>query len=120
MDERLSDTWTLKLILQPFVENSLLHGLHALKNHINIIVSVQTEGNALVWKVIDDGVGMPREQIPDMGGGEASAGYGVTNVHRRIQMYFGEEYGVKILSDEGIGTAVMIRTPLMNDRPAEE
>lgn len=120
MDDKLCDTWTLKLILQPFVENSLLHGLHALKNHINIIVSVEAEDNALVWKVIDDGVGMPREMIPDMEGGEASAGYGIANVHRRIRMYFGEEYGVKIMSEEGIGTAVMIRTPMMETRMEEE
>ena len=120
MDDRISETWTLKLILQPFVENSLLHGLHPLKSHINIIVSVQAEDSELVWKVMDDGVGIPAGQIPDMDGGEASAGYGIANVHRRIRMYFGEKFGVTIMSEEGIGTAVMIRTPLLARQPANE
>lgn len=117
----ITDTWTLKLVLQPFVENAILHGLHVLKDHINLIVSAERDGDALVWKVIDDGVGMPAGQIPDLeDSGASPAGYGIANVHRRIRMYFGEEYGVKIASDEGIGTAVMIRMPLMREKPAAD
>lgn len=115
----VTDTWTLKLILQPFVENALLHGLHVLKDHINLVISAELDGGALVWKVIDDGVGMSTEQLPDLNGDEASSGYGIANVHKRIRMYFGEEYGVTIFSEEGIGTAVMIRMPLMEKKPEE-
>lgn len=114
----VADTWTLKLVLQPFVENALLHGLHVLKNHINLIVSAERDGDALVWKVIDDGVGMPADRLPDLNGG-APAGYGIANVHRRIRTYFGEEYGVTLMSEEGVGTAVMIRMPLLPERPGD-
>ena len=116
----VADTWTLKLVLQPFVENALLHGLHVLKDHINLVISVEREENELVWKVIDDGVGMPQDQIPRLNDAESGpSGYGIANVHRRIRMYFGEEYGVTIMSDEGVGTAVMIRMPLMLQKPSE-
>ena len=114
----VSDAWTLKLILQPFVENALLHGLHVLKNHINLIISAERDGDALVWKVIDDGMGMPAEDIPQPDDDNpASAGYGIANVHRRIRMYFGQEYGVRIAGGEGIGMAVMIRMPLLREKP---
>lgn len=116
----VADAWTLKLVLQPFVENALLHGLHVLKDHINLIISAEREDGMLVWKVIDDGVGIPSDQLPDMNGGdETRAGYGIANVHRRIRMYFGEEYGVTLMSEEGIGTAVRICMPLLEKQPTE-
>jgi sensor histidine kinase YesM len=120
VDEAMYDRKMLKLVLQPFVENALLHGLHVLKDHINLIISVEREEGTLVWKVIDDGVGIPQDQIPRLDEDDsAQAGYGIANVHRRIRMYFGEEYGVTIWSEEGVGTAVMIRMPLMEKKSGE-
>ncbi len=121
LDEDIKAAYTLKLVLQPFVENALLHGMNERKNRITIIVSARCEGGELVWQVIDDGVGMDADRLARLENPQTSAaGYGVANVHRRIQMHFGSAYGVQMHSEPGVGTAVRIRMPLLAEPPPEE
>ncbi|TYP79645.1 sensor histidine kinase [Paenibacillus methanolicus] len=111
IDPAIHDFLTIKLILQPFVENVLEHGLYG--DHINLRIVGKLEEGTVVFKIIDDGVGMSAETIRQLFDPAESlnVGYGVRNVHQRIRLHFGGQYGVKIVSKPGFGTAVVIRIP---------
>nr|WP_054956544.1 sensor histidine kinase [Paenibacillus dakarensis] len=102
---------TIKLILQPFIENAFEHA--RMGDSLNIRIVGRLEGKRIVFKIIDNGVGMPAERIrqifdPIEG---LNTGFGIRNVHSRIQLHFGSDYGVKIGSGRGIGTTVQIVIP---------
>ncbi|CAH8714975.1 sensor histidine kinase [Paenibacillus thiaminolyticus] len=102
---------TVKLILQPFIENVLEHAWCGDRIHIRIVAS--EEGENLLFRVIDDGVGMTPERVSEIfhGRDHVNAGYGIRNVDQRIKLHYGSEYGVSIDSRLGIGTSVSIRIP---------
>lgn len=98
---------TLKLTLQPFVENILTHARFMHTIHIRIVVEKQ--GTDIVFQVIDDGIGMDADMLARL---KTEAGhYGIQNVDQRIQLQFGDAYGVSIYSDFGIGTTVQLVIP---------
>lgn len=114
VDQEVLKEETIKFILQPFVENSLVHGMHGTKKSINVRITVEKDGNDLVWKVIDDGVGIGnigQDQLPKEANLVKGSGYGVVNVDQRIKTLYGAAYGVSIFSLVGIGTTVTIRLP---------
>jgi sensor histidine kinase YesM len=102
---------TVKLILQPFVENALEHAWFGGTIHIRIIA--EREGESVVFKVIDNGIGMSRETVRQILNPDGvRLGYGIRNVDERIKLQFGAEYGVEIASGRGIGTTVRIAIPV--------
>lgn len=103
---------TIKLIIQPFIENVLEHAWCADRIHIRIVGELEDERTVL-FKVIDDGLGISRELLEQMNDPEESTsiGYGIRNVNQRIKLYYGAAYGVSIFSRLGIGTTVSIRIP---------
>ncbi len=111
--------WTLKLVLQPFVENAILHGLTSGKNHIAITLTADPVGEDLRFTVSDDGVGIPEEKMHTLLDNNSEGGYGIANVDRRIHTYFGEPYGIAIHSVPGEGTSVTLCLPLMMTPPVE-
>ncbi|WP_201007649.1 sensor histidine kinase [Paenibacillus glycanilyticus] len=102
---------TVKLIVQPFVENVLEHAWRG--DQIDMHVSGYLEGEVVHLIIADNGNGMPQETIFHIFSGEGAerVGYGIRNVHERIQLYYGKEFGVAIESAEGEGTRVHIRIP---------
>ncbi|MCY9543981.1 sensor histidine kinase [Paenibacillus alvei] len=102
---------TVKLIIQPFIENVLEHAWCGDRIHIRIVA--QKDGEELLFRIIDDGVGMTTQRIHDIFDGidHVNTGYGIRNVNQRIKLHFGTEYGVAIISGLGIGTSVSIRIP---------
>ncbi|MEC0091773.1 sensor histidine kinase [Paenibacillus macquariensis] len=105
---------TVKLILQPFVENALEHAMSEEPLHIRII-AYQEEGT-IVMKVIDNGVGMSEETVSKiLGSKDQSIGYGIRNVNERIKLQFGESFGITIESELGVGTTVRIVIPLYRE-----
>jgi len=110
IDERTLPCTTVKLILQPFVENVLKHAWFGDKIHVRI--TAQLEGGDIVFKVIDNGAGMSREAAERLlDEDRPTGGYGVRNVHLRIRLQYGEPYGVSVYSRPGIGTTVRIVVP---------
>jgi two-component system, sensor histidine kinase YesM len=104
-----------KLILQPFMENSFFHGfIRKPSGYINVLV--WQDGNTLTCEVIDNGDGMEASEdntLPDTKRKQQHfSGIGVRNVHERIQLIYGEEYGVTISSTVGEGTKVRITLPI--------
>lgn len=106
------------MILQPLVENSIIHGLEKKPEGGSITISAGLEGDSLVITVVDTGVGIPKERMKELlqkekrtTGNSHSTGLGIINVHKRIQHHFGQEYGLNIISEAGKGTTVYIKLP---------
>jgi two-component system sensor histidine kinase YesM len=113
---------TIKIILQPIVENAIKYGIDKSGTNGFIRVNVKLEENSVLFEVSDNGAGIPGErlnaiqkvltkhtQIVD----SSLNGFGLLNVNQRIWMQFGEGYGIIIDSVVGIGTIVHIRIPLL-------
>ncbi|WP_375140537.1 cache domain-containing sensor histidine kinase [Cohnella herbarum] len=103
---------TLKLILQPFVENILEHAWCG--DSINIRITGTIENGIIVLQIIDDGIGFQRDTIKLIFGSAShtiQAGYGIRNVDQRIKLQYGREYGVTIASRPGIGSTVRVAFP---------
>ncbi|PZD94561.1 two-component sensor histidine kinase [Paenibacillus sambharensis] len=102
---------TIKLILQPFVENVLEHAWYG--DRINIRITGAAMEERIVFQVIDDGLGMHPDTLRQLLGppGNVSIGYGIGNVDQRIKLHYGQQYGVHITSRLGAGTTVEITIP---------
>lgn len=115
------------MTLQPLVENALSHGINRRVNGGKIAMRIETVGNRLMISVEDNGVGIEenelrrvRKALRERSGpierradSSRSTGIALRNVNRRIQFYFGMQYGVDIASTEGIGTTVTVTLPQM-------
>ncbi|SDO32714.1 cache domain-containing sensor histidine kinase [Halobacillus aidingensis] len=103
-----------KLSIQPIVENAIQHGLEEMIDECRIHLDIsETEGN-LEIKVSDNGPGIEKSLLDGIYQGDVrskSSGIGLNNIHERIKMMFGEEYGITIESEVGRGTTVRIRLP---------
>jgi two-component system sensor histidine kinase YesM len=114
LDKTLFQLSTIKLIIQPFVENSINHAVWNTSG-INIIIKMESDGNDILLKIIDDGMGMTEANLERaLNKTNNLSGYGIKNVDDRIKLTFGEAYGVEIFSKLGIGTSVTIRIPKRN------
>ncbi len=113
IDEAALSFDTVKVILQPFIENVLEHGVYTRETPINIILSVALQEQDVVFEIIDDGVGIPPKKLNTLLSAkrEHTSGYGIKNVDDRIKLQFGAGYGVNIFSRVGIGTKVTLRIP---------
>lgn len=104
---------TVKLIVQPLVENAINHAIdESQPEALNILIEAHLDGDDLIFVVEDDGIGMPEdllENILTMPPGQS--GIGIRNVHERIRLTFGAPYGLTIDSVEDEGTKVTIRLP---------
>jgi Predicted signal transduction protein with a C-terminal ATPase domain len=114
MEEELGRYLILKLILQPFVENSILHGIMSKPTKEgSIIIKAVIENGAVKISIQDNGIGMTEETLDrirrDMSG--KAGGYGIKNVVQRIRFYYGGQYGVTFGSTYGAGTIVEISIP---------
>ena len=113
-DEDVMELASVKLILQPLVENAVYHGMEFMDGDGEIRIRVYRDGEDLYMRVSDNGLGMTKEQVegmfmdkPHVKSGSGS-GIGVRNVNERIRLYFGQEYGLSIESELDEGTVVTI------------
>lgn len=119
-DEKVLEAKTIKLILQPLLENALYHGIEYIQHKGKILIKVYQEQDDLVYQIEDNGVGMVEEtknrlfdeayRVKTKG-----SGVGVRNVNKRIQLYYGEAYGMRVESEIEEGTILFIKIPLQYD-----
>jgi two-component system sensor histidine kinase YesM len=104
---------TVKLIVQPLVENAINHAIdEGQPEALHIRISARLAEEDLLFVVSDDGIGIPREVLKNILTTPAGrSGIGIKNVHERIQLTFGGKYGLQIESEEDEGTTVTIRLP---------
>lgn len=119
-EDEVLELASLKLMLQPLVENAIYHGMEFMDGDGEIFISAWKEGEDLYLKVSDNGLGMTEEQVArlfsDMPhtGSSRGSGIGVKNVNERIRLYFGSEYGLSIESEPDEGTVVTIHLPAVS------
>ncbi|GIP21169.1 sensor histidine kinase [Paenibacillus sp. J22TS3] len=132
IEDSLKELYIPRFVLQPIVENSFVHGLENKigTGHLSIIGVRDTQYVKL--RVIDDGVGIEenKRRVLLQSNGEENpgsakgTGNGLKNVHKRIQMLFGEPYGLTIVSTENSGTIIEIILPIVkypgDSYPSEE
>ena len=117
--------YTLKLIIQPLLENAIYHGMASAEDDGLIRVTAYREGEDLLIDVEDNGLGMRPElaaSLLDEDRPEVrtkGSGIGVRNVHQRVGLTFGEGYGLAIFSEPDEGTLVRIRLPALDREEAE-
>lgn len=118
-----------KLIIQPIIENAVYHGLEMKIGNGTINLKTSLDGGILLIEVTDDGTGIDEATLERLNtslaeqgrdasadtdteeGALISAGIGIINVHKRIRLIYGDEYGLAISSKAGAGTTVKIRLP---------
>lgn len=116
IDEGLMDYTMPRLMLQPFIENSIIHGFG--KTNINdgvININGIIEDDKVIFQIIDNGVGMTEQEIQEISCSQPDQHIGVYNVNQRIKMYFGDSYGVRIMSNKSEGTSVIITLPGLHE-----
>jgi len=119
--DELMEQEVIQIMLQPAIENSLIHGIEPSGEPGRITVSAHHEGALFVLEVSDNGVGMTDERLAEIrlalelgesGGEEISQRIGVRNVHDRLRLQYGEPYGIRIFSRLGQGTKVQYVLPV--------
>ena len=110
IDDSVLDYPIPNLLIQPLAENAILHGLdhQELPGKAILSISCYREEKDIVFKIMDNGCGMSDEECSQILTKD-SKGYGVKNVHQRIQLYYGEEYGLTFHSTKGMGTYVLLK-----------
>lgn len=113
MEEEILYHPILKLTIQPLVENAIYHGLKNKLKFGHLHIQGYKEDNNIYIVVKDDGVGMSKEKLQLVWGKNEPVGehFGLINIHHRIQLFFGEQYGLDIKSEEGVGTTVTVKMP---------
>lgn len=121
----IKNIYTLKLVLQPILENAIYHGMSSYDDDDGIInVNTWCDNNDLIIDITDNGLGIRPEVLNSLLDENkpqiktSGSGMGVRNVHRRIQLNFGEQYGLTILSEPDEGTCVRIRLPILTEKQA--
>lgn len=121
VDEEAAGAHMLKLLLQPLAENALYHGIKNKRGGGTITVTGRREGERLRFTVSDTGMGMSPEKLASVRAHlmdashpsyiPGNSGFGLSNVHQRIRLYYSQEDGLDIQSGPG-GTTVSFSVPL--------
>ena len=122
LDENLMDCLIIKLILQPIVENAIHHAMKDETEVLHIAVTLKQEADYMVFTIIDDGVGMDENTVKEINSEIRTAvrGFGLKNVSIRIQLQYGQDYGVKVYSKINEGTRVLIKLPIVRSREKDK
>ena len=120
-DDSFADIFIPRMLLQPIVENSIVHGLAGNKGKVSI--HARTENDRVIISVEDNGKGMTKEELReltdeindtagDVSGSQVISRIALKNIRKRIKMVCGEQYGMTITSTKGEGTKVEVSLPL--------
>lgn len=117
MDEGIEDHPVPKLILQPIVENAIIHGLNQVLEDAIIIITAKVKKDRLVLEVCDNGKGAKQEDIDallqaeEQPEGEDRAHIGIKSIQKRLHILYGGEYGLEMYGEPGNGMVVRLNLP---------
>lgn len=125
LDPAIEKYPTIKLIVQPLLENAIYYGMESMDGEGEILVQGFANEGEILIHVIDNGIGMPPEQVNQLLTNgiykrKRGSGIGLKNVDQRIKLYFGEEYGLEIRSEPDVGTRITIHLPMKMEVDANE
>ena len=119
IEEDILDYKILKFILQPIIENSIIHGIGPMDQKGLISVKAYKSEEELFFSVTDNGAGICDDKIEQVlksnGSSSTFSRIGIYNVNERIKLNFGEQYGLNIQSVEGLYTSVEIILPIIKE-----
>ncbi len=119
LEEGCEDFLAMKLMLQPFVENSIYHGLKNLEDEGIIDIKVYKEDDFLYYVVKDNGYGMRKSKIDElyerMRNDDVTNSVGIKNVYQRLKLYFGDKADIIIESELDEYTKFIIKTPIIRE-----
>jgi two-component system, LytTR family, sensor kinase len=107
IDEAALDSFVPSMLLQPMIENSIKHGLSPRLEGGQIHIRTRRRDGRLLIEIEDNGMGMPAERLTEVYGG----GIGISNVHERLRLLYGDQFKMDIHSQEGQGTQIHIEIP---------
>lgn len=116
VDQEVCSCCTVKLILQPILENAINYGVSGMDDCGEIRVTGRLEDGNVILSVTDNGIGMSEEQVAliltdSSRMHKRGSGVGLVNVNNRIRLLFGGEYGLTVESEPDEGTTVSVRIP---------
>lgn len=111
VDRELIGREVPRLFLQPFIENAFVHAFEQMDIGCVLRITGWQENDHLFFTVRDNGQGMSTERIAEIMSGEQGDSVGISNVHRRLKLMYGEQYGIEVQSTLGMGTTILIRLP---------
>lgn len=124
VDEEILEYSTIKLILQPVIENAIYHGIRLARREGIVEISGKRQEESICFVVQDDGVGIDRQELESLREKlqDAKLGslIGMFNVQARLRLHYGPDYGIEIESTKGEGTTVRIRIPVRKERGEDE
>ncbi len=125
VDEECNNFKVPRLILQPIMENSIVHGFEDKDDIGTITVTVRRADNTVMITICDNGKGMTPQMIEallaaDPSDGETSGNIGVSNVNKRIKLNFGTQYGLSMTSQPGKGTTTTIVIPAIESEESQD
>jgi two-component system LytT family sensor kinase len=114
VDQNTLEAFVPSMLLQPIIENSLKHGLAAKLAGGQITIRTSLSDGRLAIEVEDNGAGIPEERMPQV----YVDGIGISNVHERLRVLYGNDFQLKISSRQGAGTLIRIEVPeLVSEMP---
>ena len=102
-------------MLQPLVENSIVHGVRLCDRQGYIKVKIFARGNMVIFRVVDNGIGMTAEEIQEFQERIQKVNVrhiGMSNVNSRLKIYYGEESAIHVRSRKNRGCVVEFRIPI--------
>lgn len=125
VDPDARSLYILKLMLQPIIENSILHGIQNLYDREGlIIISIRIEEPKVIIKVQDNGIGIRKDELSRIQLGEpahvrspGTGKFGLHNIMKRLRLYYGEEATLTVMSKPAYGTTVTITLPYEKMKP---
>lgn len=124
VEDRILNVMIIKFVLQPLVENAIYHGLKYKETKGYLGIRGYRKGNRICLVVADDGAGMEEEELEHILEKKEkktkSNGVGVYNVQKRLQLYYGQEYGISYMSRKGEGTVATVTIPLDGGKSHED
>jgi len=127
IEDEILELPLLRLLLQPLVENAIHHGIRDIEDRGKIALTGKRVDQMLIFELSDNGCGIPEEILitfrngtlkeEEQQGSQLRRGVGLWNVHQRLKLYFGEAYGLSIVSSPQSGTRITIRHPVIQPDP---
>ena len=128
VDSELENCRIPKLIIQPLVENAIYHGIEMRQEGGSILVKIQKNADTMKILISDNGMGMSNEELSALKSSIYDAGkqsedshrmIALRNIHNRINILYGDEYGLSISSIKNIGTIVVLNLPIQSFPPED-
>ena len=102
-----------KLLIQPLLENSILHGFEDMEGHGVIVVNIIGKDDHIHFEIMDNGKGMDESLVGQLLKMDTSH-MGISNVHSKLKLYYGEDYGLEVTSTPNMGTKIRFSIPSLD------